>query len=164
MEVGIQIKPTTMKKIIITVLLCLPLLTLQARTINAPLLTVQEYSVQELAKYFADYYGADYRDFYSTGWCESGWNPEAQGDGKRANNVLQIHRPTFNQWAKEMGEELDYNSTYDHIKVGAWAFAQGESYRRAWTAYRALENGGTYSFYSKLLDKHFTVHCNYIVK
>ena len=131
---------------------------------EAPTRTVQEYSVQELAKYFADYYGADYRDFYSTGWCESGWNPEAQGDGKRANNVLQIHQPTFNQWAKEMGEELDYNSTYDHIKVGAWAFAQGESYRRAWTAYRALENGGTYSFYSKLLDKHFTVHCNYIVK
>jgi len=158
-----------MKKIILTVLLCLPLLTLQAKTINAPILTVQEYSVQEysvqeLAKYFADYYGADYKEFYSTGWCESGWNPEAQGDEKRANNVLQIHEPTFNQWAKEMGEELDYNSTYDHIKVGAWAFSQGESYRRAWTAYRALKNGGTYSFYSKLLNKHYTVHCNYIVK
>lgn len=121
----------------------------------------KEYSVTQLIAYFSDKYGANYNDLYSTGKCESGLNPSVIGDNNLAHGVFQIHEETFNRWSSEMKEDLDYNSAYDQIKISAWAFAKGEKYRRSWTMYRALKNGGVYSFHSKLLKKDFTVHCVY---
>lgn len=129
---------------------------------EAPKRNLADYSIQELTEYFANYYGANYRDLYSTMMCESGGKSKP-GDNGHANGVMQIHKPTFERWEKQMGEDLNYDSTFDQIKVSAWAFAQGESYRDDWTMYVALKNGGTYSFYSKLLQRHFTVHCNYVI-
>lgn len=60
------------------------------------------------------------------------------GDGGRANGPAQFHRPTFDAFAKEFGEELDYHSCHDQIKLMAWAFAQGEKYRWHWTTYRRI--------------------------
>lgn len=70
---------------------------------------------------------------------------------------MQYHKQSFENHAKLYGEELDYYSTYDQIKLGTWAIANGRG--NEWTAYRAIKNGGTYSFYSKLLNKHFTAKC-----
>lgn len=94
--------------------------------------------------------------------CESG-GKAVSGDSGHANGVLQIHEPTFERWERKMGEDLNYDSTMDQIKIGAWAFSQGDEYRNQWTMYVALKKGGTYSFYSKLLGKHYTVHCNYVI-
>ena len=59
--------------------------------------------------------------------------------------------------SKKLGEELDFNSSHDQIKLLSWSIANG--YGRNWTAWRAIQNGGTYSFYSNQLKKHFKVTC-----
>lgn len=118
-----------------------------------------EYSVPEMIEHYAVLNGQDVELLKKVAECESKFTKDLYGDGGRAYSVYQFHEPTFERWSKEMGEELDYYSYQDHIKLATWAFAQGEEYRKAWTAYRAIENGGTYSFYSKLLQKHFTAYC-----
>ena len=126
---------------------------------EAPTKTLAEYSVLELIDYYSSIYRQDPVLLKKVAWCESQYEKDLPGDGGRAYSVFQIHKPTFEQWSKEMGELLDYGNYQDHIKVATWAFAQGEEYRKKWTTYVAIKNGGTYSFYSKLLKKHFTVFC-----
>lgn len=63
--------------------------------------------------------------------CESGYNPKAVGDGGRARNIFQFHKPTWDSFTKKMGEELDYNSYHDQSKVASWAFSNG--YASHWT-------------------------------
>lgn len=91
--------------------------------------------------------------------CESDFNPNAVGDSGRAFGPLQFHRATFDSMAKLMGEELRYDSANDQIKVVSWIAANYPSKLNSWTSYRAIQNGGTYSFYSSLLKKHYTVTC-----
>lgn len=95
-------------------------------------------------------------------YCES-HHLVAVHDGGYGKGVTGIHANTFERWLsaykKENGETLNYDSTYDQLKMMAWAFSKGDSYRNQWTTYVAYTNGGTYSFYSKLLKGHFTVHC-----
>lgn len=95
-------------------------------------------------------------------WCESHHEVKSH-DGGRGTNVTGIHDKTFDGWLplyeKERGETLDKASTYDQIKMMSWAFSKGDSYRNQWTTYVAYMNGGTYSFYSRLLEAHFTVKC-----
>lgn len=89
--------------------------------------------------------------------CESGGR-KVKGDGGRAYNEFQFHKPTWDRMSKKMGEELDINSGYDQAKLATWAVANG--YGREWTSYVAIKNGGKYSFYSSLMKKHYTVTCN----
>lgn len=91
--------------------------------------------------------------------CESDFNPNAVGDAGRAFGALQYHEKTFYEHAKLMGEELHYNSAHDQIKVATFIAKHYPEKLRAWTSYRAIKNGGTYSFYSSLLKKHYTVTC-----
>lgn len=91
--------------------------------------------------------------------CESDFNPNAVGDNFRARNVYQYHRGTFDSMSKLMGEKLNYDSAHDQIKLTTWIAANYPSKLNSWTSYRAIKNGGTYSFYSSLLKKHYTVTC-----
>jgi len=125
----------------------------------APQRTWEDYSVVEIINYYSILYLQDPALMQKVAWCESKYGKELFGDSGHAFSVYQFHKPTFKQWSKELGEELDYNSYHDHIKLAVWAFSKGERYRRAWTSYVAIQNGGEYSFYSKLLKRHFTVYC-----
>lgn len=95
-------------------------------------------------------------------FCESR-HKVASHDGGRGINVTGIHDKTFKGWLslyeKETEETLDINSTYDQLKMMSWAFSKGEKYRRQWTTYVAYKNGGTYTFYSKLLKGTYTAKC-----
>lgn len=120
-------------------------------------------SLQDFLKESALKYGSDYRELNSTITCESKWNENTVGDNGLAVSVSQFHEGTFKSWAKEMGQpELEWHSAHDQITVMAWAFAQGESYKKHWTTYVAMKNGGVYHFYSQLLQKEFTVYCSMI--
>lgn len=87
----------------------------------------------------------------------SNYNPNAIGDGGRSRGIAQFQKESFNRLSRLMGEELDYNSPHDQIKLLSWSVANGHG--REWTAFRAIKNGGTYSFYSRQLQQHFSVVC-----
>jgi len=95
-------------------------------------------------------------------YCESKFKNVVH-DGGHGRGVTGIHKKTFDLWLvrykKETNETLDYNSSYGQLKMMSWAFSKGNSYRNQWSTYVAYKNGGTYSFYSKLLKDNFTVKC-----
>lgn len=130
-----------------------------------PLVTVQDtenMTVVEMLEHIAPQFKQDPKLISKISWCESG-HKVLPHDGGRGRNMTGIHDTTFNGWLplyeKETGETLNINSVYDQFKMMAWAFSKGDSYRNQWTTYVAYKNGGTYSFYSRLLKKHFTVNC-----
>lgn len=124
---------------------------------QAPNRGTNQYTPKELAEHYASISHGESRYTSAVIRCESQYNEKARGDGNRAWGVAQFHKPTFERLSKLMGEELDYNSYYDQTKLLAWSLDNG--YGSNWTAYRAIKNGGTYSFYSKLLGKHYTSVC-----
>lgn len=100
--------------------------------------------------------------------CESQFNPEAKGDKKDgvylAVGLYQYHLDMWNGsvelYKKEVADEnLSRDSFQDQAKITAFIFAKHPELRKKWTSYVAYINGGTYSFYSKLLGKHYTVVC-----
>lgn len=92
---------------------------------------VEAMSVPELIDYIAPQYGTDPEDIKKVAWCESSYRPHAVGDGGKARNVMQFHEPTFNEFSKKLGEELNYNSAYDQIKLASYMFSQGKQFH--WT-------------------------------
>lgn len=124
---------------------------------QAPTRGTNQYTPKELAEHYTTISQGEAKYTSAVIRCESQYNPKARGDSGRALGVGQFHKPTFERLSKLMGEELDYNSYYDQTKLLAWSLDNG--YGANWTAYRAIKNGGTYSFYSKLLGKHYTSVC-----
>jgi hypothetical protein len=132
-----------------------------------PLVKAEETTVQpepevplsptQYADKYAKQYGVDPVIFKKVMFCESHNKQSAIGDSGRAVGVFQFHKGTFDGYAKKLGKTLDINSYRDQIELAAYMFSIGEA--RHWTAYRAVMNGGTYSFYSTLLQKHYTVAC-----
>ena len=154
-----------LKKLIIFLLVLVPLVALGAKPLDTLEIKITDLSYQAQIDYFSDLFGVDNSLVKGMVQCESiNWNPQAKGDYKNgkplAFGLFQYHKETFERHSKKFGEELDYYSSYDQIKLGTWAIANG--YGREWTSYRAIENGGTYSFYSNLLEKHFTAKCDRI--
>lgn len=86
-----------------------------------------------LALQFANAYHVSYKEMAKTIECESDWDNRSTGDHGLANGLTQFHEDTFNRWAKEKGEVLDYHSDYDQLKLMAWAFSKG--YQRSWTCH-----------------------------
>jgi len=111
--------------------------------------------------FFSNLYGVDNRIVDKVIDCESDYNPSAKGDGGHSNGIAQIQKPTWNwmelQYFKEWGEHLDYQSSHDQIKLLAYQISKGNGIN--WTTYRALMNGGTYSFWSKQNNKYYTIVC-----
>lgn len=125
--------------------------------VEAPILPIKEWTYEQQITYYAELYGFDPVIGLKVAKCESGLSNSAIGDGKRANGIFQYHKGSFDRHAKLFGEQLDYTSAHDQIKLAMWAMANGHA--NEWTAYRAIKNGGTYTFYSKLLGKHYTAVC-----
>ena len=91
--------------------------------------------------------------------CESDFHPSIKGDGGRAHGLFQYHKGTFDRYAKLSGMTLDYYSYEDQAQLTAWLYVNKPESLREWTSYRAIQNGGTYKFYSKLLQRHYVVTC-----
>jgi hypothetical protein len=115
-------------------------------------------TVEQQVEYFSKLYGADVSLVKKVIECESGWEHDSSADGNRSNGILQFQESTFNRMGKMFGEELDYHSQFDQIKLGTWALSKPEL-AREWTTWVSIQRGGKYSFYSKQLQKHFVVYC-----
>ena len=100
--------------------------------------SAQQPTLKEQAQELSIYYHTDFKTINKVIICESNWDSASTGDHGKANGISQFHKDTFIEWSKQMGETLDYNSSYDQLKVMNWAFSKGNSYRRAWTCYNKL--------------------------
>lgn len=90
-------------------------------------------TVASLIDNFATKYGVDKDMSLAIANCESQFRHSVYGDHGKAYSVYQFHRPTFDHFAKVMGEKLNYDDPYDHIKLANWSFAQGNEYLNDWT-------------------------------
>lgn len=117
---------------------------------------------------YANRFGTDPNVLLKVADCESHYDPKAVGDYKNgeylAINIYQYHSGTWDEFVeiyqKEVyDEQLERDSYQDQAKVTAYIFAKHPEFRKRWTSYVAYANGGTYTFYSKLLEKEFTVVC-----
>lgn len=102
---------------------------------EAPVRSLADFTVLEDIQYYSALYGTSETVLEHVARCESGLNPLAIGDHGLARNVMQFHKETFDRWSKQLGEDLDYTSYHDQIKLGAWAFAHGSQYQKAWTCW-----------------------------
>lgn len=102
---------------------------------EAPKREVKDYSVQEMIGYYANYYGANKNQLMVVAKCESNFKTNVYGDGGRAYSIYQFHKPTFESFAKLLGEDLDYYSYHDNIKLASFIFAKYPQYKSHWTCH-----------------------------
>lgn len=69
-------------------------------------------------------------------YCESNYVENAHGDSGKAYGVYQFHKATFEMFAKQKGEKLDYYDTEDNIKLAIWALANDKEHH--WSCYRKI--------------------------
>ena len=145
-----------LKNIIAFLLIVVPLVAF-AKPLTTKELEIKELSISMQIDYFAVLYGIDSSVVSKVIQCESEGKVTAMGDGGRSYGIAQFQKETFLRMEKKLGEDLNYDSAYDQIKLLSFAISEG--WGNEWTTYRAIQNGGKYSFYSKQLKKHFTVIC-----
>lgn len=92
----------------------------------------------QYADKYAQQYQIDASVFKKVMWCESSNRPDAIGDNGKAVGVMQFHKETFDEQSKLLGEELDYNSTKDQIKLASWMFSKNK--QSHWTCYNKVTN------------------------
>ncbi len=119
----------------------------------------QDLSVTEQVIYFSNLYGGDSEITLKVMECESGGNHQVIGDGGRSKGIFQFQLSTFNRMEKILGEDLNYDSQFDQVKLASFALSQPKL-ANEWTAYRSIKNGGKYSFWSNQMQRHYTVYCS----
>lgn len=144
-------------KTIIVLVLIASLLGLFPQRLVSQELQIHELPLTMQVNHFAELYGVDGSVVNQVIKCESGGNQKAVGDGGLSKGIAQFQKSTFLRMEKKFGEDLNYESSFDQAKLLTYAISQG--WGQEWTAYRAIQNGGKYSFYSNQLKKHFTVYC-----
>lgn len=102
-----------------------------------------EIPIKEIIKCIAPAYGQDSKLIDRVVFEESSYNTIANHDGGQGKGVTGLHKTTFDWWypkyLKETGENLNYESNLDQLKLMSWAFSKGESYRMAWSTYKKLK-------------------------
>lgn len=124
-----------MKKSLLVVLIAIFLISFKTTVAIAPEREVKDYSVKELISHYAKLYGASENELMTVAKCESNFRPHVYGDGIKAFGVYQFHEPTFKWFSQMMGEELDYYSYHDNIKLASWVFAKYPKYKTHWTCF-----------------------------
>lgn len=118
----------------------------------------QKNTTKELVTKYAQVYNVNSKVMLAMMRCESSGNQSAIGDGGRAKGLYQYHTGTWERIENKLGKDMDINSEHDQVHMTAYALSQGMGSQ--WTSYVAIKNGGTYSFYSKLMKQHYTVKCS----
>lgn len=120
----------------------------------------RELTVEETVAHYAYINNVDQRLVLSMMKCESEGKQGAVGDGTHAVGIFQYWPETWNRHSNKYGKKLDRNSFKDQAELATWAVANGMG--REWTSYRAIMNGGSYTFFYKLQNKKITVYCDLI--
>jgi len=112
--------------------------TITSQAVEAPVKPEIDQIHAYIAKYSLEYGISPYQ-LTKTIACESGFKKNAVnyndgGKGKHSVGILQFQKSTFDNYSKKMGEELDYYSYHDQIKVASYMFSKGQ--QRQWTCWR----------------------------
>lgn len=128
---------------------------------EAPEQKLQDKPIQDIIVHFAKENGVDPKIALAVARCESQFGTLPDGDSGNAKGVWQYWDDTwerhYKDFHKETGVTLSKGSKFDDTRLAMWAFANNKA--SEWSTFVALKKGGTYSFYSKALKKHFTVTC-----
>ena len=131
----------TLKKII--GLLCLlPLVAFAAKPTSTIDLEIP-LTPKESISFYALKYGASEKELLKVAYCESRYNPKAihyndGGKSKHSFGVFQYQESTFNQFDNLIGEDLDYYSYNDQIKLTAYVFANYPKLKTHWSCFNIL--------------------------
>lgn len=123
---------------------------------------LQQLSFPYLLGFFAKEYNIDPVPLKKTAWCESHYDM-SKHNGTDPNGGsfggLQYQKRTFYTYAKLAGiENPDIHNKVHQAKTGAYMFSIGEA--KQWTTWRALMNGGSYTFFYKPINDYYTVYCS----
>lgn len=108
---------------------------------------VNKMSYKEMAYYASKEFNQDGWLIYNVCKAESHFDEKADHDGGLGKGVCGIHRTTFAYWEQIFDVDLDYNSSYDQIKMTALAFSKGVLYRNQWSTYRRYVAYGVFNKY-----------------
>lgn len=129
---------------------------------EAPTMELKDMPIQTIITHYAKEYDVSVPVALAVARCESQFGKLPDGDGGKAKGLWQYWDDTwhrhYKEFYKETGIELIKGNQKDDTQLAMWAFSKGKA--TEWTTYVSLMNGGTYSFYSKQLKKHFTVKCS----
>lgn len=103
---------------------------------------VKPLSIPELIQVFSIKYNVSPKLLSKVIECESQFNPKAfhkddGGKGKHSVGLLQFQKTTFDLWSAKLGEELDYYSYHDQIKLASYMWSKGQAGQ--WTCFRKLK-------------------------
>lgn len=103
-----------------------------------PVEVQKELIIEEVLNEVPKKYGVNPVIVQKVAFCESSYRYNVYGDGGHAYGVLQFHKPTFEQFEKKYGEELNYDSSLDQTKLASQMIRDG--YGSHWTCYRKIKS------------------------
>lgn len=95
----------------------------------APFASYEKPTIDELITQYATKYGVSEYAMRVTIKCESGFNPNAVGDGGQSRGLVQIHRPSWPDISDAQAFDPDFA-----IRFMAERFSEGRE--ELWTCYR----------------------------
>lgn len=142
-------------KTIVGVALIISLYASSTKVIADPLEIVSptDMTIEGQINYYSELYDVDSDTINKVIQCESKFNPNAHNpNGEDSWGLVQINLDSHPEITKE--QALDTNFSINYL---AENISDGNG--RMWTSYRAIKNGGSYTFWSSTLHKSITVVC-----
>lgn len=141
-------------KIIIALVVLVPLLA-YAKPLETQVLEIipNELSIAGQIEYYSNLYGADSKIVSKVIQCESEFNPNAHNpNGEDSWGLVQINLDSHPEITKEQALDTNFSINYlvENISNGRG---------KMWSSWRAIINGGKYTFYSSKLHKKITINC-----
>lgn len=128
---------------------------------NESILTASEY-----ISMYSEIFNTDAVELTKIAQCESHLGKYKTGDKGLATGLFMYHSGT---WTRAVNlyrsETKDYTTVFDKTSIKDQAFitsyiwANHPEWKKQWSTYVAYKNGGTYSFYSRVLQGYYTVTC-----
>lgn len=83
-------------------------------------------AIEGLIRRYSTQYSVSYEEMRRVMLCESSGKIDAVGDNGLAFGLYQFHENTFNMFAKDLGEKLEWKNPEHQIKLANWSFAHGK--------------------------------------
>ncbi len=100
-------------------------------------------TIPEMIEYLAPQYNQNVNMMKEIIFCESSNRTDVPHDGGLGKGVTGYHKSTFLEHEETFGMDLNYESSFDQIKLMMIAFQSGERKRNLWSSYKRYAKYGT---------------------